>query len=157
MLYRLFQPANFPQLYAIEEICFQPPLRFSCALMRKLTESTQNATWIAEEDGQLAGFAIVDLKAGSDRRAAYIQTIEVLPERRGQGIGDELLRRVESSARESAAKAIWLHVATDNSAAIRLYEAHGYSRQGREEHYYARHQPAFIYSKVLSPSVPSHG
>jgi len=150
MLYRLFNPSDFPQLYGIEEICFQPPFRFSRALMRRLTESARTATWIAEKAGQMAGFAIVDLKTNPDPAAAYIQTLEVTPERRGLGIGSELLCRIESSAREAGAQTIWLHVDTENSTGIRLYEAHGYTRQGREEHYYARHRPAFVYRKTLT-------
>jgi len=51
MLYRLYQPADFAQLYAVEEICFQPPFRFSRALMRKLIANSSSATWIAEENG----------------------------------------------------------------------------------------------------------
>ena len=150
MLYRFFEPADFTQLYAIEEICFQPPFRFSRAFMRRLTASTRTRTWIAEQDGNMTGFAIVDLKSGTDSPAAYIQTMEVLPDFRGQGVGNELLRRIESSAGESGARTIWLHVDTENKVAIRLYEAHGYMRQRREEHYYARHRAAFIYGKSLA-------
>jgi len=149
MLYRLFQPDDFAQLYAIEEICFQPPLRFSRAFMRKLTEGQRFVTWIAERDGQLTGFAIVDLKATFEKFAAYIQTIEVAPEQRGQGIGSELLTRVECSAHNADAHSIWLHVDTENKGAIGLYEARGYMRKGREEHFYARHRAAFVYRKSL--------
>ena len=152
MLYRLFQPADFAQLYAIEEICFQPPLRFSRAYMRRLVDSPTTATWIAEENRQLDGFAIVDLEASSDPRAAYIQTLEVMPDSRRRGVGAELLRRIESSAFEAGVRTIWLHVDTENSSAIRLYEAHGYTRQGREEHFYARHRPAFIHRKTIKSS-----
>ena len=150
MLYRLFQPGDFAQLYAIEEICFQPPFRFSRAFMRKLTESRRFVAWIAEQDGVLTGFAIVDLKAASEPPATYIQTIEVAPEWRGQGIASELLRRVESSSYDGGARFVWLHVDTENKIAIRLYEAHGYMREGREEHFYARHRGAFIYRKPLA-------
>jgi ribosomal protein S18 acetylase RimI-like enzyme len=152
-LFRLFQPSDFDQLYAIEELCFQPPLRFSRAYMRRLTGSSRFATWIAEEDSRLTGFAIVDLKASADPPAAYIQTIEVRPASRHQGIANELLRLVETSARDAGARSIWLHVETENKAAIRLYEAHDYMRKGREEHFYARHRAAFIYGKSLSDST----
>lgn len=155
MLYRLFKPADFAELYAIEELCFDPPFRFSRAFMRRLTQSPRNATWIAEEEGALTGFAIVDLKASADPHAAYIQTIEVTPEARDQGTGSELLRLVEASAREAGACSIWLHVDTENKGAIRLYEAHDYMRQGREEHFYARHRAAFIYRKTLAKPKPN--
>ncbi len=153
MLYRLFQPADFAPLYAIEELCFEPPFRFSRVYMRKLTQSSRQATWVADESGQLTGFAIVDLKASTNPPAAYIQTLEVTPASRGHGIGSELLTRVEASALESGAHFIWLHVDTENKSAIRLYEAHNYMRQGREEHFYARHRAAFIYRKSLVTAV----
>ena len=149
MLYRLFQPADFDQLYEIEEVCFQPPLRFSRAFMRKLTSSPRHATWIAEEEGRLAGFAMIDLKASTDPSAAYIQTLEVRPALRKQGVGSDLLRRLETSAAEAGARSISLHVDTENKGAIRLYEAHNYMRQGREEHYYARRRAALVYAKPL--------
>jgi len=115
--------------------------------MRRLTQSAHAATWIAEDSARLLGFAIVEWAEGS--RSSYIQTLEVTPERRGQGIGGELLRRIEDSARGAGARSIWLHVDVENAAAIRLYESRGYTRQGREEHYYARHRAAFIYDKEL--------
>jgi len=156
MLYRLFQTGDFAQLYAIEEACFQPPFRFSRAFMRKLTESRRFVTWIAEENGQMTGFAIAELKATFEASAAYIQTIEVAPEQRGNGTGSELLRRVECSAQVAGAHSIWLHVDTENKGAIRLYESHDYMREGREEHYYARHRAAFVYRKELTgPSADS--
>jgi ribosomal protein S18 acetylase RimI-like enzyme len=153
MLYRPFQPADFAPLYAIEELCFQPPFRFSRAFMRRLTGSPRCATWIAEANGTMTGFAIVDLRASADSPRAYIQTIEVTPVQRGRGVGGELLRRIEASAREAGARSIWLHVDTENKTAIRLYEAHDYMRQGREEHFYARHRAAFIYAKPLADAA----
>jgi len=152
MLYRLFHPYDFAPLYAIEELCFQPPLRFSRAYMRHLVESAATATWIAEEDAQMQGFAIVDLDPAAGKPVAYIQTIEVTPASRGKGIGGQLLLRVESSARNAGAQSIWLHVDVENLDAIRIYEKHGYERQGRAEHYYARNRPAFVYAKTLDES-----
>ena len=88
-------------------------------------------------------------------RYAYIQTLEVSPERRRGGIARELLTRLEGSARKAGAITIWLHVDTENSPAIHLYQAHGYEQQGREEHYYARHRAAYVYSRPLMPPVSS--
>jgi len=157
MLYRLYQPADFAQLYAVEELCFEPPFRFSRALMRRLIANPNSAAWvaekIAEENARLAGFAIVDWATVPKGTVAYIQTIEVNPESRRRGIAAELLNRAEGSARAAGATAIWLHVDVENFAAIRLYESRGYTRKGREEHFYARHRPAFVYAKPLGPPV----
>ncbi len=150
MLYRLYQPADFPHLYAIEEICFQPPIRFSRSHLRKLIENPGSATWVVEEAGEIGGFAIVDWSGSPGQLRAYVETIEVLPAQRGRGAGSELLRRIEDSARAANAAAIWLHVESTNTSAIRLYRAHGYQPQGSTRHYYARGRNADIYSKSLT-------
>jgi ribosomal protein S18 acetylase RimI-like enzyme len=152
--YRPEDPEDFAALYAIEEVCFQPPLRFSRAYMRRLVSSGEAATWIAEEeDGQMAGFAIVEWSGDADARTGYIQTIEVAPEKRRLGAGAELMRRVERSARSAGARVIWLHVDAENANAIRLYEAHGYQRKGREANFYPRGRAALVYAKSLEYPV----
>jgi ribosomal protein S18 acetylase RimI-like enzyme len=142
-------PEDFAGLYAIEEACFPPPFRFGRRYMRQLVNSTNAATWIAEDAGRMAGFAIVEWTRGPVERTAYIQTIEVAPDDRGQGIASELLRRIEGSARAVGAEAIELHVDAENAGAIRLYRAHGFLCQGREENYYALDRAALIFGKPL--------
>jgi ribosomal protein S18 acetylase RimI-like enzyme len=149
MIYRLYRTDDFAALYAIERLCFQPPLRFRSGYMRSLIDDFNAATWVAEEDEQMAGFAIVDWRREEAGLIAYIQTIEVTPEKRGCGVGTELLGRVEVSAREAGAIGIWLHVDEQNHLAIRLYEAHGYICKGRQEDYYAQERAALIYLKKI--------
>lgn len=150
MEFRLYQDGDFPRLYAIEELCFQPPLRFGRGMMRQLVDSAATATWVAEDDGVMVGFAIVEWSMEPDLVAAYIPTIEVLPQQRRSGVGAELLRRLETSAAQAGAGLIWLHVDVENDPAIRLYRAAGYVKSGRHEHYYGRYRAAEVYVKDLS-------
>jgi len=147
--YRLYTPSDFVPLYAIEEACFQPPLRFGRRYMRQLVDSREAATWIAEQDGQLAGFAIVEWMRQREGTTAYIETLEVALASRRQGVGRELLHRVEESAQGADADWIGLHVDAQNAGAIRLYENHGYCLQGKQENYYARSRAALVYRKRL--------
>ncbi len=157
MLYRLYQPGDFPALYGLEELCFEPPIRYNRAWMHQLIANPSSATWIAEENKTMTGFTIVEWTTVPKGTVAYIQTIEVHPASRRRGIAAELLCRAENSARTAGARFIWLHVDVENAAAIRLYESRGYTRKGREEHYYARHRPALIYSKSISDAQgPRH-
>lgn len=149
MNYRLFEYDDFDDLYAIEEVCFQSAERFTRLYMRQLIASQDSATWIAEENGHMAGFAIVEFIRQVAPTVAYVSTIEVLPAQRGRGIGAELLRRLEGSANAERATGIWLHVDVDNASAIRLYERLGYRKNSRANHYYARNRPAAIYMKQL--------
>lgn len=149
MQYRLYQPEDFAQLYAIEEQCFQPPDRFGRRYMQRLINSAKSATWIAEEEGRMAGFAIAEWSNEAEADSAYIQTIEVSAAFRRRGVGAELLRRIELSAQTAGATLIWLHVDAQNDAAIHLYGAQGYVKQGSEQHYYGRGRAADIYGKFL--------
>lgn len=149
MHYRLYEPADFPDLYAVEEVCFQNPYRFTRRYMRQLIASPSSATWIAEDGSAMSGFAIVEWARQVSGVVAYIATIEVLPQFRRLSVGAELLRRLEGSANAEQAIAIWLHVDLENAPAIRLYERLGYQNSGRAENFYARNRPAAIYVKHL--------
>jgi len=153
MLYRVYTPADFPALYAIEELCFQPPIRFSQVYIKRLIAGPDSATWVAEEDPEITGFTIVEwFDEPNAGRIAYIQTIEVAPRFQRRGIASELLRRAENSARSAGATLIWLHVESTNQPAIILYRAHGFVHKGHEADYYARGRNAEIYSKPLTPT-----
>jgi ribosomal protein S18 acetylase RimI-like enzyme len=157
VIYRPYTPQDFAPLYALEELCFEPPARFGRRYMRQLVSRANAATWIAEEAGQIAGFAIVEWNQKSNAVIAYIQTIEVAQEHRGCGVGQELLRRIEGSARVAGAALIWLHVEAANTGAMRLYEAHGYHCEGRKENYYPLGRAALIYRKRLESEVVNSG
>ena len=150
MDYRLYRPDDFAALYAIEEVCFQPPFRFDSRYMRRLLNAHNSATWIAEKAGQMAGFAIVEWTGSGAQASAYILTVEVVPAHRGKGIGGELLQRLEGSARREGARSIWLHVDQSNRGAIRLYERQGFVAAGEEGHFYAPDRGAFLYHKDMA-------
>ncbi len=149
MLYRLYNSQDLEELYAIEDVCFEPPERFGRKYMGRLVGSPNGATWIAEQDGRMVGFAIVEWAQDAGEPIAYIETIEVLPAHRSHGAGSQLLTCIEDSARSANAGWIWLHVDAGNEGAIRLYEAHGYGCEGTEENYYAPGRAALIYAKRL--------
>jgi ribosomal protein S18 acetylase RimI-like enzyme len=153
VLYRLYQPDDFAALYAIEELCFHPPHRFSRATMRRLIRQPHAATWIAEENAAMRGFAIVEWALDTAPPSAYIETIEVVAQARGQGVGEELMRRVEASACAAGAAVIWLHVDALNEQAIRLYQRSGYQPHGTRADYYGPGTEALIYGKILARSA----
>lgn len=155
MNYRLYNSDRFAQLYALEEQCFHPPDRFSRRYLRSLVSRANAATWIAEEDDRLTGFAIVVWTQRKSSITAYIQTLEVTPNARRHGVGRELLQRIEASAHAAGASMIWLHVEAINAAAIHLYESQSYLCQGRRENYYPQSRAALIYAKALPGAAVS--
>ncbi len=146
---RLYVPSDLPALYAVEEVCFEPPLRFSRSLMRSLAEDPDCRTWLGILDGVRAGFAMVGVRGDGDPSAAYIWTLEVLPVFRRRGVARELLARLEESAQLAGRTAIELHVSQRNSDALALYEVSGYRRSGADSNFYGKGQDAFRYRKPL--------
>jgi ribosomal-protein-alanine N-acetyltransferase len=148
--YRPYKPEDFDALYALEEVCFQPPFRFGRRYMRSVVVREDGATWIAEDDDStMAGFAIVHWESRRGGVRAYLETLEVRPDLRGKGIGGELLLRCEESARAADAEVFGLHVDAENEAAISFYRAHGFELQGRVEGYYPEGRAAEVYLKSL--------
>jgi ribosomal protein S18 acetylase RimI-like enzyme len=148
VLYRLYKPEDFEALYAIEEVCFEPPHRFSRGYMREIIQQRDAAAWIAEDDGRMVGFGVVEWAKEKAGVVAYVQTLEVLAEMRARGVGGELLRRLEGAAHAAGAVAVWLHVDAQNAAAIRVYERNGYRLGGKEEDYYGRGRAGLVYAKT---------
>ncbi|WP_115717429.1 ribosomal protein S18-alanine N-acetyltransferase [Gallaecimonas mangrovi] len=60
----------------------------------------------------------------------------VLPDCRGQGLGQQLMADLIAEAKAAGDNAIFLEVRASNSAAIRLYLRHGFKEVGRRKGYY---------------------
>jgi ribosomal protein S18 acetylase RimI-like enzyme len=59
-------------------------------------------------------------------RIGEIESLSVLPEYRGSGLGSELLRRLEDHLHERGVEDLILGALAGNRDAIRLYERRGY-------------------------------
>ncbi len=147
---RLFEPGDLPALFAIEEVCFPPSIRFSRELMRSLTADPLCRTWMGMAGETRVGFAIVGLRGDEELETAYIWTIEVLPGFRRRGIARSLLERAEASARAGNCTAIGLHVDARNLSAMALYERAGFVHIGVDVEFYGRGQNAFQYRRDLN-------
>ena len=69
---------------------------------------------------------------------AELLTIAVDPPRRGTGLGRALLENHLSNLERGGARLVFLEVAADNAAALKLYEHAGFKPIGRRENYYQR-------------------
>jgi ribosomal-protein-alanine N-acetyltransferase len=89
----------------------------------------------AYTDGGLVGYAGLSVRGRRGDAEANVHTIGVDPAWQGHGVGRALLRSLLARADEFAAP-VYLEVRTDNTAAIGLYEAHGFTRIGMRRRYY---------------------
>ncbi len=121
--------------------------RMSARQFRRHLSSPNAAVLLAEGDEGLLGSAIVFFRRGSTRARLYSLATSVAA--RGRGIGKALLAAAERCARERGVGTLSLEVRRDNSAAVHLYEAHGYRRSAALESYYDDGAPAWRYEKSL--------
>lgn len=91
-----------------------------------------NATVLLARDGSgtAIGVAVVRLQPSlwSDALEAYLAELYVVPSRRGQGFGRELLTAVLTTSREAGADYAFLITSEDDKLAQRAYEAAGFRR-----------------------------
>lgn len=106
-----------------------PPPAIVLAFVKENIES-DNAQFVAVEGTRVVGWA--DIVRGWAHAIAHTGTLGmgVLPEYRGRGIGESLLRACLEKARSKGIVRVELAARVDNARAIRLYERLGFEREG---------------------------
>ena len=131
--------------------CFPAQLAYSRAELHYFLHHPRSDSFIAEENGRIAGFCIVDWKLEAGRRIGHFITIDVAPEQRRAGLGRRLMQTGEQHLAARGSVAITLEVATGNIAAQAFYESMGYAQTGRIPGYYADGGDALVMRKELHP------
>ena len=80
---------------------------------------------------------------------AELLRIAVAPEARGQGLGRRLLSTSQRELADDGLHQLFLEVRTSNAAAIRLYEACGWTPCGRRPRYYSDGEDAVLYQRQV--------
>ena len=85
---------------------------------------------IAERDGRAVGYVTVEPSSPSQTwqldRAATVETLLVLPEARGEGVGSRLLDTVRERVHAAGFTHLGLGVVATNEGALRFYRRHGF-------------------------------
>jgi [ribosomal protein S18]-alanine N-acetyltransferase len=112
----------------------------------ELADPTTRTYLVAVHDEEVVGYA--GLCAYGD--TSYIQTIGVTGRHQRAGIGTALLMALLDVADVNGARHVDLEVRAGNSAAIRLYERHGFRQLGVRRGYY---QPSGADALVMRRSA----
>lgn len=85
---------------------------------------------LAEQDHKVVGYALVAPGSPSQtwaiESAATLETLVLLPEARGSGLGTALMDRVKEEVRAMGVTHLGLGVVAANEDAIRFYRRHGF-------------------------------
>ncbi len=89
---------------------------------------------VAEEDGDLAGFAAAQYIAWN--RRVVLWHLYVMPAYRFQGVGMQLLASVDGFARSRLARCVWLETQNTNYPAVQFYRRAGFEFCGFDQSLY---------------------
>jgi putative acetyltransferase len=101
--------------------------------------------FVAEHEGEILG-CVLCYRMAHIQCAAEIKRLYVLPELRGHGLGKQLFAASEKAAQAAALKWLYLDSLHEFSAALKLYEKHGYQPCDR---YNGNQQAALFFKKRL--------
>ena len=106
------------------------------ALYAELLPKPDTVLLLATADDELIGYGLAHVMPVAETwvadtwvtgpRIGEIESLAVLPEHRGRGLGSELLDRLERELRADGVSDLVIGALAGNAAAIRLYERHGY-------------------------------
>jgi len=125
---------DFERIIELENTCFTSELAYKRRQLRYLLTKANSTVFVETTNTIVRGFIIILYRKGT--RVAGIETINVDPAFRKQGVGLRLLNAAEEDIRKKGMHKIRLEVSTTNHAAIMLYENWGFKKIAFLKNYY---------------------
>lgn len=124
------QQCHVPAIAQLESICFSCPWSES-SVASELTNAL--SLWlVAEEDGRVAGY----IGSQTVCEESDMMNVAVHPDFRRRGIGEALVKALETELWARGSHCLTLEVRASNAPAIALYEKLGFSQAGLRKNYY---------------------
>ena len=140
-------PTDFKVLLEIDEASFPGGIAYNAAELSYFMNRDGTETLVAEEDGQIVAFVIVEIQTG--RRRATVVTLDVRATHRRSGYGTQLLERAEEILVDYGVEVYDLQVDVTNGGAIDFYKRQGFKMVRTLKNYYANGNDAFLMMKEL--------
>ena len=144
---------DIPAVGALEQVLFPVDAWPLELFFDEFAQTETRQYLIAEADGQLIGYCGVMVVGPT----ADIQTIGVLPQYEGRGIGTAMLTGMLDEARRRGAAETLLEVREDNPRARRLYERFGFEHIHTRRGYYRDGVSAHVMRLIFDSSGASKG
>ena len=130
----------------LERLCFSAPWN-EAMLEEELYNDTASFIVAEGEDGQVLGYAGLHVILDE----GYIDNVAVRPTCRRQGIADRLLD-VFCRFGQANLAFLTMEVRPSNTAAVALYEKHGFQEAGRRKDYYENpREDALLLTREFRP------
>jgi ribosomal-protein-alanine N-acetyltransferase len=150
--------ADVPTVHALETVLFPLDAWPEQMFRDELSQPETRRYYVAEAAQPGAGPRIVAY-AGlmCVEPIADVQTIAVVPDYEGRGIGSALLTELIAEARRRRAADVLLEVRADNPRAQALYRRFGFTQIHTRRRYYRDGVDALIMQLPLAPSAGADG
>ncbi|WP_417494047.1 GNAT family N-acetyltransferase [Maricaulis sp.] len=136
-------PDSAGRMSDVHAVCFQP--FWSAGEIAAMMQMPTTLGLLARKGDAVVGMALCRIAADE----AELLTIGVVPEQRGQGVGEQILARGETEAASRGAGRMFLEVSTLNAAGKSLYLKSGYAQIGCRRGYYGDGSDALVLEKTL--------
>ncbi|WP_307038057.1 ribosomal protein S18-alanine N-acetyltransferase [Arthrobacter sp. B3I4] len=145
-------PADIPAVHALEASLFPVDAWPVQMFVDELSQTDTRRYLVAEADGEIVGYAgLMCIEPIAD-----VQTIAVVPEHEGRGIGSAMLTELIEESRLRHAADVLLEVRADNPRAQQLYRRFGFEQIHVRPRYYRDGVDALIMRLQLQTADTSH-
>lgn len=127
-------PERSKEVADLHRQLFDPPWTADAIASLLAHPASTSLIAVSGSPQEVAGFVIGQLAADE----AEILSIGVMPDWQRIGLGSMLVEGIARAARRGEAHKLFLEVAEDNGAALRLYRRLGFREVGRRPRYYQR-------------------
>ena len=142
---RRAQPADIPQIVAVERIAFNDP--WDERTLRESLAFYPETFFVVKDNGEIAGFVAGGVEDTGEEVYGHIMNLAVAPEYRRRGIGQQLIRRLEQEYAILGASGVQLEVRIGNTGAQEFYRRLGYREVFQIACYYANDEDALVMMK----------
>ena len=90
----------------------------------RIHQDVETWSFVAESGGHIVGY--VRGKVNEEQERFFVESLYVLPEFQGKGIGGELLKLIEMKAKDYQHTSVWLGVMMQNIPSLEWYKKLGF-------------------------------
>ncbi|MEU4312874.1 GNAT family N-acetyltransferase [Nocardia sp. NPDC024068] len=139
---------DLPILAGMENAQFTD-LAYPFFILRQLFELHGSQWVVAEERGEILGYAVVGVDG---QGCAWVLSMAVSERARRNGVGTRLLEHVFERCRDGQIPRVRLTVRQENTAAVRLYEKTGFRQVEHDLNYFGADEPRDVLEFRLEPA-----
>ncbi|WMT52033.1 MAG: GNAT family N-acetyltransferase [Ferroplasma sp.] len=120
---RFYSDRDFSSISIVEKKAFGEGA-YSNYMLKMMLKSPHSFTMVIEDGSSIYGYATIE---PLDSRSVDIESIGIIPEQHGRGLGSLLIEAMEAEAARRGYREVFLEVREKNTGAINFYKKHGYS------------------------------